>query len=142
MQGFGLARIGRDVELKYTPGGDAVASIALAFDYGKKVDGKKSTQWVNGSLWGKRAEALAPYLLKGQQVVVSMEDIHIRTWDRPEGGQGFAMEGRVSSIEFAGSSQQRSLEPARATPAPTPAPAARPTPPVDFNDFDDDPIPF
>jgi len=58
---FGLARIGRDAEIRFTPGGEAVAGLSLAFTY--RVKGEKCTQWVDGSLWGKRAEALAPYLI-------------------------------------------------------------------------------
>ena len=64
-----LGRIGRDVELRYTPSGDAVCNIALAVDYGRKgQDGKRPTQWYEVSLWGKRAEALQPYLLKGGMI--------------------------------------------------------------------------
>ena len=57
----GLARIGRDVELRFLPQGDAVANISLAFTYGRKdSEGKRPTQWVEASIWSKRAEALAP----------------------------------------------------------------------------------
>lgn len=42
MKSFGLARIGRDVEVRYTAGGDAVASLSLAFTYVRKgEDGKR-----------------------------------------------------------------------------------------------------
>ena len=41
MKAFGLARIGRDAEIRHTAGGDAVASLSLAFTYGRKgEDGK------------------------------------------------------------------------------------------------------
>ena len=60
MKAFGLARIGRDVELRTTQSGETVAGLSLAFSFGKKgADGKRPTQWVDASLWGKRAEALA-----------------------------------------------------------------------------------
>jgi single-strand DNA-binding protein len=40
-----------------------VANVSLAFTYGKKGDdGKRPTQWVDASLWGQRAESLAPYI--------------------------------------------------------------------------------
>ena len=136
MQSFGLARIGRDAELKFTAGGDAVIQLALAFDYGKKVEGKRPTQWVSGSLWGKRAEALAQYLVKGQQVFVSMDEVHIRTYKKADGSEGYALEGKVSNIEFAGSRPEQ-----QAAPAPAPAPArTQASGPVGFDDFDD--IPF
>ena len=76
MKAFGLARIGRDAEIRHTAGGDAVASLSLAFTYGRKgEDGKRPTQWVDASLWGKRAEALAQYLTKGSLVAVTPEDV-------------------------------------------------------------------
>ena len=79
MKAFGLARIGRDVEIRHTAGGDAVASLSLAFTYGRKgEDGKRPTQWVDASIWGKRAEALAQYLTKGSLVAVTLEDVAVQ----------------------------------------------------------------
>lgn len=37
MKANGLARIGKDAEVRYTPGGAAVANVSLAFTYGKKA---------------------------------------------------------------------------------------------------------
>jgi single-strand DNA-binding protein len=68
MKASGIARIGKDVEVRYSPSGDAIANISLAFSYGKKQsDGKRATQWVDATLFGKRAESLAPYLKKGNR---------------------------------------------------------------------------
>lgn len=62
-------KLGRDAELRRTQGGDAVCSFSVAVD---QRDGRdKSTNWWRVSLWGKRGEALAPYLLKGVSVTVS-----------------------------------------------------------------------
>lgn len=138
---FGIARLGRDAEIKYTASGDPVAQLALAFTYGKKENGKRPTQWVDGSVWGKRAESLAPYLLKGQQVSVTLDDVHVRTYDKNDGTQGFALTGRVSNIEFAGSpptEQQEAAPQARQQPKHTQAPTKTA---AASDDFDDD-IPF
>ncbi len=136
MKSFGLARIGREVELRHTAGGDAVAGILLAFSYGRKgEDGKRRTQWVDAALWGKRAEALAPYLLKGGLVSVTLEDVHIETFRKADGSEGVKLAGRVLDIELAGGGERQ--------PAPAPRPAPRPAPANrgDFADMDDD-IPF
>lgn len=102
-QMFLLGRLGRNVELRFTQNGDAVAELALAYNYGRKgQDGKQPSQWVKASLWGKRAESLAPHLSKGQQLAVTIDDPHIETYDKRDGGQGFNLVGRVSNIEFAG----------------------------------------
>ena len=61
-------QLGRDAELRTTQGGDQVCGFTVAVDVRKGRD--KETAWWRVSLWGKRAEALAPYLLKGVAVTV------------------------------------------------------------------------
>lgn len=138
---IGLARIGRDAELRFTQGGDPVASLSLAFSYGKKDPGtnQKPTQWVDGSLWGKRAESIAPYLLKGTLVYVALDDTHIETYQARDGSQGSKLTGRVSVIEFASKpNQEQSTAPRQAPASPPPAPRQ---PAASLADMDDD-IPF
>lgn len=107
IQIFGLARVGRDVEVRNTTSGDAVASVSLAFSYGRKGDdGKKPTQWVDAALWGKRAEALAPYLTKGTLVTVTLEDARIETFQKQGGGEGVKLAARITAIDLAGGGQQ------------------------------------
>lgn len=144
---FGMARIGRDVEVRYTQAGDAVASVSLAFDYGKKgQDGKRSTQWVDGSLWGQRAESLAPYLLKGGRISVTLDDVHIETFQNRDGAQGHKLAGRITALEF-GSAPQREAQtappPARQQPPQNQYAAQRggAAPAASLADMDDD-IPF
>lgn len=62
-------RVGRDAELRHTRGGDSVCSFSVAVDQREGWD--KSTNWWRVSLWGKRGESLAPYLLKGASVTVT-----------------------------------------------------------------------
>lgn len=142
LQSFGLARLGRDCEIRYTPDGTAVANLSLAFSYGKKdADGKRPTQWVDGAVFGKRAEALAPYLLKGGLVSVTLEDTHIETFKGRDGTPGTKLSARVIAIDLAGGT------PTAAAPAPAPAPppqrrAAPPAESTAFDDIDADGIPF
>lgn len=110
MKAFGLARIGRDVEVRMTPQGEPVAGLSLAFS--RTVKGEKLTQWVDAALWGKRAESLAPYLLKGGQIAVTLDDVHIETY-----GEGKTkLAARVLDIELAGSKAAEDA-PAKAKPA-------------------------
>lgn len=149
MNAYGLARIGRDVEVRFTQGGDAVANISLAFSWGKKGEGgRRQTIWVDGSLWGKRAEALAPYLLKGGLVAVTLEDVHIQTYQTRDGGEGHKLVGRVTGLDLAGGWEQ-STEPRQAAQRqPYRQPERqqqrepqRQAPSTGFDDMDDD-IPF
>jgi single-strand DNA-binding protein len=139
---FGLARLGRDAELRTTTQGEHVAGLSLAFSYGRKgQDGKRPTQWVDGALWGKLAEALAPYLLKGSNISVTLDDVHIETFRKDDGTDGIKLVGRVSSIELAGGNQATQA-PRPAAPAPRPALAPKAAPAGSgFDDIDSE-IPF
>ena len=135
----GVARVGRDAEVRYVPSGEAVVNLSLAFSYGKRdADGKRPTTWVEAGLWGKRAETLAPYLVKGQQVWVTIQDLRIETFTKSDGTQGHKLAGRIQDLEFAGGKNGETAQPApqRQAPAPRPAPARS-----GFEDMDDD-IPF
>lgn len=140
----GLFTLGRDAELRTTNDGQQVATLSLGYNYGRKgQDGKQPTQWVRAALWGKLAEAIAPYLTKGKQVDAVLEDVHIRAYTKQDGGQGVNLEGRVLKIELSrgARSEGSAPPPAPAPRAPAPAPAPRQSSNTGFDDMDDD-IPF
>lgn len=103
-----IGRLGRDAELRYTPDGNAVCNLAIACEYGRKgQDGKRPTQWVDATLWGKQAEAMTQYLVKGQQVHFTIDDAHIEIYTKGDNSQGVKLTGRVIIIKFAGSPPQQ-----------------------------------
>ncbi len=65
-----VGRLTRNAELKYTNSGAAVSKFSIAINQRRKKD----DQWVDEShffdivLWGKTAESLNQYLVKGKQV--------------------------------------------------------------------------
>lgn len=61
--------IGKSAEVRTTGNGDKVAGFSLAVDDG--FGDSKRTLWFDVSIWGKRAETLAPMLTKGGKVCVS-----------------------------------------------------------------------
>lgn len=100
MKTIGLARLGRDAELRYLPSGEAVCNLALAVNYGKRgEDGNRPTQWIEASLWGKTAEALAEYMVKGSLHCFALSDIHIETYEG-RNGAGHKLVARVDSVEL------------------------------------------
>lgn len=127
---IGNVRLGRDVELKYTASGTAVANLAGVYEYGRKGDdGKKPSQWVDAALFGKQAEALAPYLKKGAVLSVVLDEVHIETYQGKNGTQA-KLVGKAISVNFAPSQPAKDAAPVRQ--------AAKPV-----DDFDDpDLIPF
>lgn len=112
MQAFDTFRIGNDPELRYTPGDrpTAVINLSLACNYGRKdaQTGKRPTQWVDATLWGAQAEALAPYLLKGGEVTCTLDDLHMQEFQRGNnGGTGYKLAGRISNLKLVGSPPQQ-----------------------------------
>ena len=134
---IGLARLGRDCELRTTQSGDAVANLSLAMDY--RNGREKATQWVDGALYGRQAETLAQYLVKGKLICVTLDDVHIEAFQRRDGTEGTKPVGRVSKLELAGGRDdgERTAPPAQRQ-APKPAPKASADA---FGDMEDD-VPF
>ena len=143
---IGMMRLGRDAELRYTPNNEPVTNLSLAYAHGKAgQDGKRPTQWIDATLWGKRAEALTQYLTKGGLHCFTLDELNILTFQKQDGCTGTNLVARVLDVEL-GSRQDAAPAPA-ARPAPTPqrqapAPAPRGSTGSGFDDMDDDPIPF
>lgn len=129
---IGLMRLGRDCELRRTQQGDAVAGLSLAYPCGKPdQSGKRPTQWIDAALWGKRAESLAPYLLKGGLHCFTLDEVRIETFQRQDGSTGSKIAARVTDVEL-GSSPERQAAP----PPPPPAPRSSGS---GFDDMGDEP---
>jgi len=154
MKTIGMARLGRDGEMRYLPDGSPVLSLNLAVNYGKRgQDGNRPTQWIDASMYGDRAEKLAPFMVKSSAHCFTLSDVHIETYDRREGGQGFRLVARVDDVELgprqdgaAPATQQRHQAPAPRSQQGHDAPRPRPPAPPPrssggFDDMDDD-IPF
>lgn len=99
-------QLGKDAEIKYMPNGDAVASFSVADSQGKD----KPTIWWNCSLFGKRAESLSQYLLKGSAVTVS-GSVTEREWTDKEGGKRKSMDVRVQDIALQGGKRDSAPSP-------------------------------
>jgi len=130
-------KLTKDADMRFLPNGDAVASFGLADNMGKD---KGAIFW-NCSLFGKRGESLAPYLLKGSPVTVS-GSVSERSYTDKDGQQRKSMDVRVNDVALQGGRNDARQD------APRPAPAARqaaprPAPQASsgFDDMDSD-IPF
>lgn len=125
----GNVRLGRDAEVRTTGGGTSVANIAGVYEYGRKGDdGKKPSQWIDAALFGKQAEAMAPYLKKGTVVSVTLDDVHLESYQGKTGTVS-KLCGKVINIGFAPSQPQKDAAPVRQAPKPS-------------NDYDDGDVPF
>ena len=67
-------RLGRDAVLR-DAGSTKVINLALAVNYG--YGEKKGTQWYDIAVFGKQAESLVQWAVKGSVWCVSVKDLHI-----------------------------------------------------------------
>ena len=67
-----VGRLTRDVECRYTQAGTAVATLNIAQTLQRGTDYEKKC-FVRATVWAKRAETCAEYLIKGQEVCVEGE---------------------------------------------------------------------
>lgn len=126
--------LGKDAELRFLKDGSPVLSFSVGDSQGRD----KPTIWWNASLFGKRAESLRQYLLKGQTVTV-FGNITERSWTDKDGVERKSMDVRVQDVALQGGKREAAPEPSRQRPAATPASRAG-----GFPDpcFDDEQIPF
>lgn len=91
--------LGRDAEVRQA-GSSTVCSFAVALSSG--WGDKKTTTWVNCSLFGKQAEGTLPtYLKKGQQVALSGE-LSTREYQAKDGTMKTSIDMRVGTIDLIG----------------------------------------
>jgi len=99
-----VGNLGRDAELRYTPGGAAVATLNLATTEvwnDKGGQRQEKTEWHRIVLWGKQAESLQEYLTKGKQIYVEGR-LQTRQWDDKDGNKKYTTEIKADRITLLG----------------------------------------
>jgi single-strand DNA-binding protein len=99
-----VGNLGRDAELRYTPGGAAVATLNLATTEvwnDKSGQRQEKTEWHRIVLWGKQAESLQEYLTKGKQIYVEGR-LQTRQWDDKDGNKKYTTEIKADRITLLG----------------------------------------
>lgn len=94
-----LGRIGKDLELRYTNSGTAVASTSMATS--KKIKGEQITHWHRLIFWGPQAETVTQYVKKGDQLAIEGE-IEYRSYQDKDGNNRDITEIRVTGFDFIG----------------------------------------
>jgi single-strand DNA-binding protein len=147
--------LGADPELKMTQGGQAVLKLRLATTetyLDKNQTRQERTEWHSVTLWGKRGEALAKFLTKGERIFVEGS---LRTSSYEKNGEKrYSTEINVRELIMLGGGRAGGggdFDGAESSPrrAPAAAPKAKATAGgEDFEDFpnaladEDDDLPF
>jgi single-strand DNA-binding protein len=95
--------LGRDVELRYTGQGTAVASTSIATTEKRKEGGESQeiTTWFKLTFWSKLAEIANEYLKKGSQLYVTGTLRQTEFTDR-DGNKRTSLEVNVSDMQMLG----------------------------------------
>ena len=99
-----IGNLGKDAELRYTSGGTPVAScrIATTERYNDRDGNKKEdTQWHDIVIWGKTAESIHSYLVKGKQIYVEGR-LQTRQSDDKDGNKRYTTEIKADRITLLG----------------------------------------
>jgi len=99
-----IGHVGKDPELKYTPGNVAIAnfSVATTESYKDKSGNlQERTEWHRIVTFNRIAEVMGEYLKKGQQVYVEGRLQH-RSWDDDKGVKRYITEVVALSVQFLG----------------------------------------
>ena len=86
-----------------TPGGQTVASFSIATTENwtsKEGEKKEQTEWHRIVLWGKTADSLQPYLVKGKQIYLEGR-LQTRQWEK-EGQKHYTTEVKADKIVLLG----------------------------------------
>lgn len=142
---FFVGNLGRDVEVRYTQGGMAIARLTLACTERQKVgdNWEDKTEWVPVKVFGKLAENCGKFLSKGRQVHVEGR-YTTSEYTGSDGVKKYSTEIIAREVLFLGDGKSQGGQ--RSAPSSAPAgggaPAGETEPAGDASFLDDDDLPF
>ena len=151
-----VGNLTRDIELRYTPSGTAVAKFGLATNrvYSDPVtkEKKQEVMFIDITVFGRAAETANQYLKKGSQVLIEGR-LSLNQWTGQDGQKRSKHEiiaeqvkflgGRDNSQTNAGNGEYNSQQSAPQTPTqPEPQHQEMPNQNIPSIDIDEEDIPF
>lgn len=93
---IGIGRWSKEIELRYTPQGKAVASSTLAIN--EKYNGNENTTFLSVVMWGNTAEIVSQHSGKGR--LISIEGrLQVRNYEK-DGRKIYVTEIIASDVRF------------------------------------------
>ncbi len=102
-----IGRLAKDVDLRYTQSGTAVANFTLAVNRRYNPNGEQEADFINCVAWNKAAEFVAEYFHKGKQMALEGR-LQVRSYDGNDGNKRWVSEVVVEQMEFVGSKNDSS----------------------------------
>ena len=101
-----IGRLTKDAELRTTSSGTSVLGMRLAFNTRRPNastgEWEDQPNYIDVTMFGKRADAIAQYMSKGTQIGVDGK-LRWREWETNSGEKRSAIEVIADDIEFVGS---------------------------------------
>lgn len=104
-----IGNLGADPELRYTQDGSPLCRFNVAASFGvRRPDGEweNKTEWVQVTIFGKRAETLPGILSKGMRVYVSGR-LQVRPWTDRSNEPRAGLQLAADTVEVMSSPRQR-----------------------------------
>ena len=109
-----VGNLGKDVEMKYTASGAAIANLTVATSesWNDKQTGEKveKTEWHRIVAFQRLAEIMGEYLIKGSQVYIEGK-LQTRKWQDQDGKDRYTTEIVASEMQMLGGKDQREPKP-------------------------------
>lgn len=99
-----IGHVGQDPEIKTFDGGKKLAKLSIATnesyknDKGEKVD---ETQWHNLIAWGKTADIIEKYVVKGKEIAIEGKLTH-KSYDDKNGEKRYVTEVVIDNLLMLG----------------------------------------
>ncbi|MBG9786571.1 single-stranded DNA-binding protein [Brevibacillus laterosporus] len=93
-----IGNLARDVEMKYTPNGVAVATFTLAVNR-RVQNGQNEADFINIVVWRQLADLCANYLSKGKKCALEGR-LQVRSYDDQDGKKQFVTEVVAENVQF------------------------------------------
>ncbi|CYU98680.1 single-stranded DNA-binding protein [Streptococcus suis] len=95
-----VGRLTRDVELRYTPSNQAVATFTLAVNrnFKNQSTGEREADFINCVMWRQQAENLANWTKKGHLIGITGR-IQTRSYDNQQGQRVYVTEVVAESFQ-------------------------------------------
>ncbi len=101
-----VGNLGKDPEVRYTTGGQAVAALRIATSrsWTDKQSGQRreETEWHDVEVWGKQAEQCGEYLSKGRMVYVEGRLKTDKWQDKQTGQDRYKVKVVADTVRFLG----------------------------------------
>lgn len=143
-----MGNLTRDIEVRHVSGDQAVANIGLAVNRRYRMkdgENREETTFVDCEAWGRTAEVMSQYLVKGKPVLIEGR-LKLDQWQDKDGGNRSKLKVVVENFQFVDSGGGAGEGGARRSGgsnagSPVPSSSSSPSGP-DYEPLDESDIPF